>query len=224
MLASPPGGERQLHRGIKDRLDQLLADEHFQRKLREGYFTIRNDRYCVPVLAQFRAEVPGIVHNASQSGQTLFVEPQALISSGNELAIAQSMVAEEEQRLLLELTADVGHAARELRQSSAAIARLDELFAGGALAERLDAHRPKVVGSGEPFMFEGLRHPLLALQLSPERVVASSFGLSGRARALILSGPNAGGKTVAMTAVGLCAAMLRAGLPLPAGPFEIIAQ
>ncbi len=219
---------RQLHAQLRGRLEELLADERFQRNLRESYLTVRNDRYCVPVNAQFRAEIPGIVHNASQSGQTLFVEPQPLIGLGNELAIAQSMVAEEEQRVLLELTAEVGRGARELRHSMAHVAIVDELFGGAALAEAMDAHRPELLEPREPFAFEGLRHPLLVLQAledrsrgkAPREIVPSDVLLSGKARALIVSGPNAGGKTVTLTAIGLCVAMVRAGLPIPAGPLS----
>ncbi|HUB10067.1 MAG TPA: Smr/MutS family protein [Myxococcales bacterium] len=215
---------RQLHRELKERLEQLLADDRFRHGLREGYVTIRNERYCVPVQAQFRADIPGIVHNASESGQTLFVEPQPLIGLGNELAIAQSMAAEEEQRILLELTAEIGRASRDLRQSMAAVAKIDELFAGAALAEALSANRPEVVEAREPFAFEALRHPLLVLQKQAAGqaadVVASDVLLTGRARALVVSGPNAGGKTITLSGVGLCVVMVRAGLPIPAGPLS----
>jgi DNA mismatch repair protein MutS2 len=85
---------RGLHRSIKARIDQMLHDEKLTPLLRESYYTIRNERYVVPVNASFRSQVPGIVHNASQSGQTLFIEPQPLIGLGNELAIAQSMQLE----------------------------------------------------------------------------------------------------------------------------------
>ncbi|MHB8417142.1 MAG: endonuclease MutS2 [Myxococcales bacterium] len=216
---------RQLHGELKERLEQLLADDRFRHSLREGYVTIRNERYCVPVQAQFRGEVPGLVHNASESGQTLFVEPQPLIGLGNELAIAQSMAAEEEQRILLALTAELARASRDLRQSMAAVAKVDELFAGAALAEALGAHRPEVVDGREPFAFEALRHPLLVLQKQAARpgspdVIASDVLLSGKARALVVSGPNAGGKTITLTGIGLCVAMVRAGLPIPAGPLS----
>ena len=102
---------RGLHRSIKGRLDELLHDEGFAPNLRESYYTLRNGRYVVPVLAQHRPEVPGIVHNASQTGQTLFVEPQAMVGLGNDLAIAQSLVLEEERRLLQELSDQVGREA-----------------------------------------------------------------------------------------------------------------
>jgi DNA mismatch repair protein MutS2 len=223
--ASPSLGQlrertRELHHSMRERLDALLRDDHFKLYLREGYLTLRNGRYCVPVLSQFRSQVPGLVHNSSQSGQTLFVEPQPLISLGNDLAIAESMAAEEEQRVLESLTAEVGRAARDLRQSMQAATVVDEIFAGARLAEDVGAHRPEVVESDRPFEFQGLRHPLLSLQARDGggAVVSSDVALSGKARALVISGPNAGGKTVTLTAIGLAAAMVKAGLPVCALP------
>ncbi len=223
--ASPSLGQlrertRELHRVMRERLDALLRDEHFKLYLREGYLTLRNGRYCVPVLSQFRSQVPGLVHNSSQSGQTLFVEPQPLISLGNDLAIAESMAAEEELRVLLSLTAEVGRAARDLRQSMQAVTIVDEIFAGARLAEDMSAQRPEIVDADRPFELQGLRHPLLALRAREggNAVVSSNVALAGKARALVISGPNAGGKTVTLTAIGLTAAMVRAGLLICAQP------
>jgi DNA mismatch repair protein MutS2 len=223
--ASPSLGQlrersRELHHSMRERLDALLKDEHFKLYLREGYLTLRNGRYCVPVLSQFRSQVPGLVHNSSQSGQTLFVEPQPLISLGNDLAIAESMAAEEEQRILMALTAEVGRAARDLRQSMLAATVVDEIFAGAQLAEDMAAQRPEVINADRPFELHGLRHPLLSLQARAggNPVVSSDVTLTGKARALVISGPNAGGKTVTLTAIGLSAAMVRAGLPICALP------
>jgi DNA mismatch repair protein MutS2 len=223
--ASPSLGQlrersRELHHSMRERLDGLLRDDHFKLYLREGYLTLRNGRYCVPVLSQFRSQVPGLVHNSSQSGQTLFVEPQPLISLGNDLAIAESMAAEEEQRVLQSLTAEVGRAARDLRQSMQAATVIDEIFAGARLAEDVGAHRPEVIEGDRPFELQGLRHPLLSLQAHTggNTVVSSDVGLTGKARALVISGPNAGGKTVTLTAIGLAAAMVKAGLPVCALP------
>ncbi len=204
---------RGLHRAIKSRLDKLLHDEKFLVNLREPYFTIRNDRYVLPVLAQMRAEVPGIVHNASQSGQTLFIEPQELIALGNDLAIAQSMVLEEERRILLELSGAVGQKAEEIAAGVEALSALDEAEAAARLANDLDGAPPEIDLDGTLELLS-LRHPLL--QLKGGEVVPNDVRLSGKTRALVVSGPNAGGKTVTLTAVGLCALMLRAGLPLPA--------
>ncbi len=202
-----------LHRRIKGRLDELLHDEAFLPKLRENYYTLRNGRYVVPVVSNFRGEVPGIVHNASQTGQTLFIEPQALVSLGNDLAIAQSVVAEEERRILQELSDQLGRESGRVLEGLEAVAELDEAEASALLAADLDAHAPAFSGV-EELTLRLLRHPLLVLKGS--EVVPNDVVLSGQARALVVSGPNAGGKTVTLTAVGLCSLMLRCGLPIPA--------
>lgn len=213
-LASLRDRVRSLHQRIKTELDALLSDEHFAENLREAYVSIRNDRYVVPVNASFRAQVPGIVHNASNSGQTLFVEPQQIVGVGNELSIAESMVAEEERRILAELSGDVGDRAAEIDEAVERLGHLDCLQAAARLADDLDATRPTLVEGRAPFSLRQARHPLLVLQ--GKVVVPNDISLEGDQRALVLSGPNAGGKTVTLTTVGLCALMARAGLPIPA--------
>jgi DNA mismatch repair protein MutS2 len=205
---------RGLHRAIKSRLETLLREPAFTLHLREAYYSVRNGRYVLPVLAQDRTEVPGIVHNASQTGQTLFVEPQPLVGLGNDLAIAESLVLEEERRVLQELSGRVGAQAEALLLGVQAVSELDEVEAAARLAKALDA-APATLGTLDgPLELLQLRHPLLALR--GVAVVPNDVGLTGDVRALIISGPNAGGKTVTLTAVGLCALMLRAGLPIPA--------
>ena len=205
---------RGLHRALKAHVETLLADEQMQLYLRDQYFTIRNDRYVLPVLASARRSVPGIVHNASQSGQTLFVEPESMVDMGNELSIAAAMTAEEEQRILRELTEGISRRAGELLADLDLLGQLDLLEAEARLSSDLDAHAPEVAPTDAGFELLSLRHPLLVLQ--GKRVVASHVRLEPPQRALIVSGPNGGGKTVTITAVGLCACMLRAGLPIPA--------
>jgi len=205
---------RGLHRAIKSRLDSLLHDEKFLTNLRESYYTLRNNRYVVPVLAQARAEVPGIVHNASQSGQTLFVEPQSLVGIGNDLAIAQSVALEEERRVLQELSDAVGRESGRILEGVDAAAELDEAEAAAQLGADLGASTPVVEAADGPLVLLQLRHPLLVLR--GREVVANDVRLDGSVRALVISGPNAGGKTVTLTAVGLCGVLLRAGLQIPA--------
>ena len=204
---------RGLHRRIKSRLDELLHDESFLPKLRENYYTLRNGRYVVPVVANYRSEVDGIVHNASQTGQTLFMEPQAMVGLGNDLAIAQSVVTEEERRVLQELSNLLGREADRVLEGLSAVAELDEVEAVTVLAADLDAHTPVFAGVKE-LELRLLRHPRLVLKGT--EVVSNDVMLTGQANALVVSGPNAGGKTVTLTGVGLCALMLRAGLPIPA--------
>jgi DNA mismatch repair protein MutS2 len=213
-LAAARERARGLHRALKTQVEGFLADPEMQRHLRDNYFTIRNERYVLPVLASDRGQVPGIVHNASQSGQTLFVEPEAMVELGNELSIATAMAAEEEQRILRELSealaAGSGALARDLEQ----LARLDLCEAEALLASDLDAHSPEVCPAQDGFELLSLRHPILVLQ--QKKVIASHVRLEPPRRALIVSGPNGGGKTVAITAVGVSALLLRAGLPAPA--------
>lgn len=205
---------RGLHRGIQARLDSLLSDEAFSLHLREKYVSLRNDRYVIPVLAQARAAVPGIVHNASQSGQTLFVEPQELIGMGNDLAIAQSLVLEEERKVLLDFTHQLAREAAVLRRGIEALAALDEAEGAAELAEVLGAMTPKLQPANGELRLKGLAHPLLKLRGT--KVVGNDVEVRLPSRAMVISGPNAGGKTVTLTGVGLCALMVRAGLPIPA--------
>ena len=206
---------RGLHRGMKNKIDQLLHDESFLPLLQERYFTIRNERYVLPVLSSARSQVPGIVHNASGSGQTLFIEPQALITLGNELTIAQSMMAEEERRILNELSGLLGAHAVELEESLEAAAELDAVEAAAKLALDLEAAPVEVVGPEDSFRLQAMRHPLLALQQN-KTVIPNDVAFAAEERVLVISGPNAGGKTVTLTGVGICALMLRAGLAIPA--------
>src|SRR6266850_1825622 len=205
---------RGLHRAIKLRIEELLKDERIVPMLRDSYYSVRGDRYVLPVRAEHRAHLPGIVHNASNSGQTLFVEPQQLVELGNQLTIAEAGALEEEQRILHELSGAIGRRAAALERDVEIIAILDEAAAGGRLGDDLDAGAPEL--GGDRFELRNARHPLLVLQRKPAGVVANDVALPAPAQALIVSGPNAGGKTVTITAVGLCALMARAGLPLPA--------
>lgn len=207
---------RGLHRAIKQRIEEMLKDEKVVAMLRDTYYSVRGDRYVLPVRAEHKSHLPGIVHNASNSGQTLFVEPQELLELGNQLTIAEAGALEEEQRILGELSGAVGRQAVSLERDVGTIALLDEAGAAGRLADDLDASAPSL--GGDRFELLEARHPLLVLQRKAAGVIANDIALPAPASALIVSGPNAGGKTVTITAVGLCALMARAGLPLPAAP------
>jgi DNA mismatch repair protein MutS2 len=205
---------RALHRGIKAKIEATLRDEKFLPVLRENYFTIRNSRYVFPVLAQRRSEVPGIVHNASQTGQTLFIEPNFLISQGNELAIAESVMQEEERRVLQELSSAVGRVEELIVGGVEAAAELDLAAGAASLARDLDASSPAIGDRSDSIDLVQLRHPLLVLR--GKQVVPNDFSITPPVKAVVISGPNAGGKTATLTAVGLSALMLRAGLPISA--------
>jgi DNA mismatch repair protein MutS2 len=211
---------RQLHGQIKERVEGMLGDPDHQVYLQDSFFSVRNDRYVLPIKASFRRQVPGIVHNASNSGQTLFIEPQQLVDLGNELSIAESLAAEEERQVLTEFSGYLGDRASDLDDAIERLAVIDEAQAAGELADRLDATSPSLVSASEPLHLLQARHPLLALQ--GKKVVANDIRLEADQRALVVSGPNAGGKTVTITTVGLSAVMARAGLPIPASPDSVL--
>lgn len=213
-LASLRARVRVLHGQIKERIDDILHDLQYEEVLRDRYYSVRGDRYVLPVKASFRSALPGRVHNASQSGQTLFVEPDQLIDLGNQLTIAQSMIAEEERRILQDFTDAIGRRGEELARDQELLGEFDRVGACARLADDLDASEPELIGAEETFSLRRLRHPLLVLR--GISVVANDVALSPGRRALVVSGPNAGGKTVTLTAVGLSVLMARAGLPVPA--------
>ncbi|MFN0061651.1 MAG: endonuclease MutS2 [Myxococcaceae bacterium] len=213
-VASARTVARRKHREIQERLNAMLRDDALTVHLRERYFSVRGDRYVLPVLSSAQREVSGIVHNASQSHQTLFVEPTALIELGNELAIAEAHVVEAEQRVLAALTERLAHAADALETGLHVAAALDETLAAASLSDALSASSPIVGPPAETAIdLRALRHPLLVLHGTP--VVPNDLRLAPSARAWVISGPNAGGKTVTLTALGLCALMVRSGLPIP---------
>src|SRR3954469_2287490 len=162
LLAELRDRARGLHRAIKQRIEELLKDEKIVAMLRDTYYSVRGDRYVLPVRAEHRSHLPGIVHNASNSGQTLFVEPQTLVELGNQLTIAEAGALEEEQRILHELSGAVGRRAPELEHDVEVIALLDESAAGGRLGDALDAGAPEL--GGDRFELRKSRHPLLVLQ------------------------------------------------------------
>lgn len=208
------GNVRRLHRRMRSQIENYLKDDDFAENLQDDFFSIRGQRYVLPIKASHRGRVPGIIHNASNSGETVFVEPQPLVGLGNELTIAQSLVEEEERRILAEFSRDVGDVATDVESAMNLLAQIDLACASAALANRLDASIPKLVTESR-WDLRSLRHPLLVLQ--GKEVVSNNVVLNPAERVLVVSGPNAGGKTVTITAVGLSSLMLRAGLAVPVG-------
>jgi DNA mismatch repair protein MutS2 len=129
----------QLHRDIKVRIEAFLHDPAFAPNLQDNYFSVRGDRYVLPINTSFRSKVPGIVHNASQTGQTVFIEPQEVVPLGNELAIAESLAAEEERRILAMFSAELGEASEALLQALERLGALDVTQAAAVLAQDMDA-------------------------------------------------------------------------------------
>jgi DNA mismatch repair protein MutS2 len=194
---------------LRRRLDSLVASE-LGGALQEPIVTLRNGRYVVPVRADARGRVKGIVHDASGSGQTLFVEPLVVVELGNAWREAQAAEAEEIERILDELSAFVAAAADPLRETLGALATFDFWAAKASLAAELDGVRAETAARPEVVLL-GARHPGLT-----GRVVAIDIRLGGDYSALVITGPNTGGKTVTLRTLGLLAAMHQAGLHVPA--------
>jgi DNA mismatch repair protein MutS2 len=194
---------------LRRRLDALVGSE-LGGALQEPIITLRNGRYVVPVKAEARARVKGIVHDASGSGQTLFVEPMVAVELGNAWREAQAAEQEEVARILDELSALVAANAERLRETLQALARFDFWAAKAALAAELDAVRAETAGRTELILL-GARHPGLS-----GRVVPIDVRLGDGFTALVVTGPNTGGKTVTLRTIGLLALMHQAGLHVPA--------
>ena len=196
---------------IQKRLDRIMKNSTVRNAMSDDYFTQRNGRYVLPVRSDSRGAVRGIVHDASRSGATLFVEPEGIVETGNRLKQAELTVHRETQRVLRELSAKVGSELEALRSSFEVLALLDLAFARGRLSAEMEAVEPEVGRAGE-FDLPQLRHPLIA----PEEAVPNDLRMGGDALVLVLSGPNGGGKTVVMKAIALAALFVRAGLHVPA--------
>jgi len=194
---------------LRRRLDSLVGSE-LGSALQEPLVTMRNGRYVVPIRADARSKVKGIVHDASGSGQTLFVEPLVVVELGNAWREALSAVQEEEGRILDELSALVGANATLLHETLEALAEFDFWAAKAQLAAEMDGIRPEFAERSEVILL-GARHPGLT-----GRVVPIDIRLGDGYTALVITGPNTGGKTVALRTLGLLALMNQAGLHVPA--------
>lgn len=203
---------RALSSELTHRIERLLRDPEVADALSDRFYTLRNERFVLPVRADARRRVPGIVHDASASGTTVFVEPDAVVELNNRLRQAELAAQREIRRVLRELSARAADSLAPLQQGLEVLAALDAAFARGSLSQRLRAVEPEVGREGI-FRLPLLRHPLIA----DEEVVPNDVHLGEDFRVLVLSGPNAGGKTVTLKAVALCALFVRAGLHVPCG-------
>jgi DNA mismatch repair protein MutS2 len=208
-----------LRRELETRLERLLDSSGWGPALQERYVTIRHGRYVVPVRDDARGVIRGIVHDRSQSGVTVFVEPEEVIGLNNELCRCQLEERDEVERILAALTAEVRAGLPDLQALVDALGRLDLAFARAALAERLGAVEP-IVEPGGDLDLRAARHPLLVAQgwsrSLPEPVVPVDLVVPAGRPGLVISGPNAGGKTVALETCGLLTLMAQAGCHVPA--------
>ena len=213
-----------LKQKMRSRLEALIGSSRFAELLQEPYFAQRENRYVLPIKAERKADVPGIVHDVSASGATVFIEPRDFVDLNNQIKEADLAVEREVRRILQDLTGQIAGHHGALTQDLALLAELDSLRAKAVLSRLLEASTPTLNPEGR-IRLKQARHPLLVMSRaripigSPaDPIVSNDIDMGEGVRVLVISGPNAGGKTVTLKLIGLCALMARAGLPLPCAP------
>ncbi|MER3457196.1 MAG: endonuclease MutS2, partial [candidate division GAL15 bacterium] len=202
---------------LRAKLEEIVRSPRWSRMLQDPIVTVRGDRYVVPVKQAYAAQFPGVVHDQSASGSTVFMEPLVALQLGNHLRQLQGQEAREAERVLAELSAEVGARRADWDRLSRVLARLDFALAKAALGEELEACRPVLVPA--PVVdFRAARHPLLVdrWRRHGTPVVPVDVRLGEEFRTLVITGPNTGGKTVTLKTVGLLTLMAQAGLAIPA--------
>ncbi len=197
---------------VREQLDKLIRSPSHQKHLQESIVTQRSGRYVVPVKAEFRGEVPGLVHDTSSSGATVFIEPMSVVELNNEIRVLRSDEQDEIARILLELSQEAGSFADSIIDSYKYAVELDLIFAKAQVAYKMKAVVPQVGEDGK-IILNSARHPLI----DKTKVVATDITLGVDFDALIITGPNTGGKTVALKTIGLMTLMAMCGLMLPVG-------
>ncbi|MCR4999454.1 MAG: endonuclease MutS2 [Lachnospiraceae bacterium] len=195
---------------IRSQLNAMLSRSTTRDCLQDAVITMRGGRYCLPVRAEFKSQVPGLVHDQSGSGQTLFIEPLGVVEANNQLRELEGQEHEEIQRILAVLSQAVFEQIELIQQNFRILSELDFIFARGKLAQQMNAVAPIFNDKGIIRLREA-RHPLL----DPKTVVPITLTLGEDFRLLIVTGPNTGGKTVSLKTVGLLSLMGQAGLFIP---------
>ena len=196
----------------RDRVAALARSPQYERAIQDAVVTVRSGRYVIPVKAEFSGEFPGVVHDTSGSGQTLFIEPLAAMEGNNRVRTLQLEEEREITRILEALSREVGENAIQIEANVEMLAAVDELCAKAELARAQRALSPELSEKPNVAIVDG-RHPLLG-----ERAIPQSFHLDDDLRIIVVSGPNMGGKTVALKMLGLFVVMVACGLAVPAQP------
>ncbi|MGQ9557488.1 MAG: endonuclease MutS2 [Desulfurispora sp.] len=197
---------------IKSRLEEMIRSPQMQKYLQDPIVTVREGRYVVPVKVEYRAQVPGLVHDQSASGATLFIEPMGVVEANNELRALLAAEKQEVARIIRELSRAVGEQAGLISETLRALAQLDYALARARYSRALDGLAPEITGTPE-LELKSARHPLLTGE-----VVPVSLHLGREFDTLVITGPNTGGKTVALKTTGLCVLMALSGMHIPAAP------
>ncbi|MFS0555174.1 endonuclease MutS2 [Brevibacillus sp. 179-C9.3 HS] len=202
---------RQLEARIREKLDQMTRSSTYQKMLMENIVTIRGDRFVIPVKQEYRSVFGGIVHDQSASGATLFIEPEVIVTMNNKLRELRLREEREVERILYVLTEQVSFAVEALIENTEALTELDFMFAKAQLAWSMKAICPQLNDRGYVNMRKA-RHPLIPREV----VVPVDVELGGEYQAIVVTGPNTGGKTVSLKTIGLLSLMAMSGLHIPA--------
>lgn len=202
---------RNLNGKIKDSLNSMIHSAHYKKYLQEQIVTMRSDRYVIPVKSENRGEVPGIVHDTSSSGATLFIEPMSVVTSNNEIRDLHTRENQEIERILAELSMLVAENSHTIFVDYENVTNLDFIFCKGRLSLDMDANEPILNDKGI-IRYKKARHPLI----DKDKVVANDIRLGGGYDTLVVTGPNTGGKTVTLKTIGLFSLMAASGLHIPA--------
>lgn len=196
---------------VRERLDKIIHSASYQKFLQDSIVTIRGGRFVIPVKAEFRSSVPGLVHDTSASGATVFIEPMGVVEANNDIRILRSKEQVEIERILANLSAEIGAYADSMCKSYDILVQLNLIFAKANLAYKMKATAPILNADGR-IKIKKARHPLI----DPEKVVATDIELGTSFDTLVITGPNTGGKTVTLKTIGLFSLMAMCGLMIPA--------
>lgn len=203
---------RQQETRVREQLEKYARSQTYSKYLQENIITMRNGRYVVPVKSEYRNEIPGLVHDTSSSGATVFIEPMPVVEANNEIKVLKSSERDEMERILAELSAAAGDFAESLQSSYECAVELNVIFAKANYAYSVKATVPQLNDEGEIYL-RAARHPLI----DAKAVVPVDILLGKDFDTLVITGPNTGGKTVSIKTVGLLTLMAMCGLLIPAG-------
>ena len=195
---------------IRETLQKYVTGSAYAKYLQEPIVTMRDGRYVIPVRQEYRNEIRGLVHDTSASGATLFIEPLSVVESNNELRVLERLEADEIERILSELSADIADYGEKLKENNRNLTLLAFAFGKSQLSFRMEGMAPEITEKSEIHLVRA-RHPLI----SADSVVPITVSLGGKYDALIITGPNTGGKTVTLKTLGLFSLMAQSGLHIP---------
>lgn len=201
---------RSKENSVREKLDSMIHSSHYQHYLQEAIITQRSGRFVVPVKAEHRSNVPGLVHDTSSTGATVFIEPSAVVEANNDIRVLHGKERDEIMRILFELSAEAGEFADSIKRSYDSAVMLNLIFAKAHLAYKMKATKPLLNNEGI-INLKKARHPLI----DKNKVVPTDIMLGEGYDTLVITGPNTGGKTVSIKTVGLLTLMTMCGLLIP---------